>query len=119
VIELSDLTPDEKTVLVALNWDDQFAYLSNDEMATPGVSPNTRASRLSSLQSYGLVHGRYRAGKRFKEWARRRIPVAPRMKVPTPRFRVAAVEPVLIGSMERVIIEAPAGTFQPGMEVRL
>jgi hypothetical protein len=87
-------------------------------LAKIGMDPNTCASRLSSLQYKGVAVSRWRSGVRKKEWAQRSEPVAPRMKVPAPKFRVAAVEPVLIGSMERVIIEAPAGTFQPGMELR-
>jgi hypothetical protein len=114
-----ELTRDERTVFEALPMDYSPGYLINLEVASKiGMDPNTCASRLSSLQYKGVAVSRWRSGVRKKEWAQRSEPVAPRMKVPAPKFRVAAVEPVLIGSMERVIIEAPKGVLQPGMELR-
>jgi hypothetical protein len=111
------LNEQQRQVLDALPWDDGH-FVSVEELVVHEVSGNAAATRLSELQEKGLAVGRYRSGKRFKEWARRREPVAPRLKQPKPRFRVAAVEPMLIGEIDRVVIEVPKGTFRPGMEVR-
>jgi hypothetical protein len=113
------LTDQQRLVLYALPWDDGNAFVSVEDLPIIGVSSNAAATRLSELQEKGLAVGRYRSGKRFKEWARRREPVAPRLKQPKPRFRVSAVERTLLGGLERVVLEVPAGALRPGQELRL
>ena len=43
-------------------------YLAVHELGFDGHSQNALATRLSEAARLGLVAGRYRAGKKFKEW---------------------------------------------------
>lgn len=58
-------------------------------------SENHLASRTSDLERDGLLVGRVRSGAKYKEWARRSVPVQPKPKVPkgagVPEAQVVAV----------------------------